>query len=199
LKLEEGALYGGAETETIPFSMSPWDTSTTYRQHSNITFDVPANGEWALYTFDWSTEDENQETYPNDYSNIVRFLLETVKHPNTHEATFWIDDFSVGEAAQSAIEPEFANGLPVHYALSQNFPNPFNPVTTIYYTLPRAGYVLLDVFDITGQKVCVLVDEAQAAGQYHITYNAGDLASGVYIIRLKSGRFNAYKRMTLVK
>jgi hypothetical protein len=200
LKLEEGATYAGEVTETIPFSMSPWSFSAdTIRQHSNITFEVPADGEWYDYFFDWSEPDEDQETFPNDYSNITRFLLETVKWPDTHEATFWLDDFLVGKAPATAVDPELSDGLPVHYALSQNFPNPFNPVTNIYYTLPKAGQVLLEVYNITGKKVSTLVDQAQAAGQYQTTFDAKDLASGVYIIHLKSGRFNAYKRMTLVK
>jgi hypothetical protein len=199
LKLEAGAKWGDTEVETVPFSMSPWDTATTYRQHSNITFDVPADDQWSEYVFDWTEEDVDQATYPNDYSNICRFLLETVRWPDPHEATFWIDNFSFGTVAPNAIEPELENGLPAAYALSQNFPNPFNPVTNIYYTLPQAGDVLVEIYNITGQRVSVLVDRAQAAGQYHITYDARDLASGVYIIHLKSGRFNAYKRMTLVK
>jgi hypothetical protein len=201
LKLEEGALYAGEVVESIPFSMSPWSFTEedTIRQHSNITFDVPADDVWEEYVFDWSEDDEDQETYPNDYSNITKFLLETVVWPDTHEGTFWIDDFLVGIAPPNAIEPEMKNGLPVHYALSQNFPNPFNPVTNIYYTLPKAGHVMLEVYDISGQEVNILVNETQAAGQHHVTFDAKDLASGVYIIHMKANRFNAYKRMTLVK
>jgi hypothetical protein len=200
LKLEEGATYAGEATETIPFSMSPWSfAEDTIRQHSNITFEVPADGVWADYLFDWSEDDEDQETYPNDYSNITRFLLETVRWPDLHEATFWIDDFLVGRAPAAGIDPGFPDGAPIRYELSQNFPNPFNPVTNIYYTVPKAGHVMLEVYDITGQQVNMLVNEAHTAGQHHITFDAKDLASGVYIIHMKSGRFNAYKRMTLVK
>jgi len=196
IKLEEGALYNGGATATIPFSMTPWDT---LRQHSDIIFNVPADGQWNEYTFDWTEDDADQETNPNDYANIFRFLLETVTWPNTYEATFWIDDFSFGEEAPNAVDPELLNSVPVHYALSQNYPNPFNPVTQIYYTLPEAGHVLLEVFDMTGRSVGVLVDQMQTAGQHQLTYNASDLASGIYILHLKSSTFNAYKRMTLLK
>ena len=200
LKLEEGATYAGEETETIPFSMSPWSFSPdTIRQHSNITFEVPADGEWADYFFDWSEDDEDQETYPNDYSNITRFLLETVRWPDTHTGTFWLDDFLVGRAPATAIDPGFPQGLPIRYDLSQNFPNPFNPTTTISYAVPYTAHVLLEIYTVNGQNISTLVNQTQAAGQHQLVFNAKDLASGVYIIHMKSGKFNAYKRMTLVK
>lgn len=202
LKLEEGATYAGEVVETIPFMISPFTTvndTTRIRQHSTIVMDVPADGIWSDYFFDWTEEDEDQETYPNDYSTIHTILLETVQWPDTHEATFWIDDFLVGKAPAVGVDQRFPDGVPIRYELSQNFPNPFNPVTNIYYTVPKAAHVMVEIYDMTGQQVNMLVNETQAAGQHHVTFDAKDLASGVYIIHMKANRFNAYKRMTLVK
>ena len=200
LKLEMGATYNGEEIETIPFSMSPWNFSPdTVRQHSNITFDAPADGEWYDYLFDWSEDDEDQETYPNDYSNISRFLLETVRYPETHTATFWLDDFLVGKLPASSTDSELSNGFPIRYELSQNFPNPFNPTTTISYSIPQTAHVFLEIYTLNGQHVATLVNQTQTAGRHQLQYNAAELASGTYILHLKSAKFNAYKRMTLIK
>jgi hypothetical protein len=90
-------------------------------------------------------------------------------------------------------------GLPKQFALEQNYPNPFNPTTTIRYQLPAASQVKLEVFDVLGKKVMVLVNTRQEAGEYNITLNAVNLSSGVYFYRLQSGNFVQTKKMMLVK
>ncbi len=91
------------------------------------------------------------------------------------------------------------NRLPKQFELSQNFPNPFNPVTHIRYALPKASRVTIELFSINGQKVKVLKDMQQSAGYYTLTVNASDLASGVYIYRMRAGYFSALKKFILVK
>jgi len=98
IKLEPGAMWGTNEVTQIPFALSPWE-GDSIRQHSNVVFNVPADGEWHEYIFDWSEPDTDQETNPNDYSMITNFLLETVNWPDPHTATFWIDDFAAGDMA----------------------------------------------------------------------------------------------------
>jgi hypothetical protein len=88
---------------------------------------------------------------------------------------------------------------PTEYSLSDNFPNPFNPETTIIYTLPEAVHVTLDVFDISGRKVSTLVDSNESAGKYNILFNGVNLASGVYMYRLQAGSFISQKKMLLLK
>ena len=89
--------------------------------------------------------------------------------------------------------------LPKVIALNQNYPNPFNPNTQISYDLPQTANVRLDVFNIQGQRVATLVNAAQNAGSYNITFNATHLASGVYLYRLQAGATVLIKKMTLVK
>jgi photosystem II stability/assembly factor-like uncharacterized protein len=99
---------------------------------------------------------------------------------------------------------EYSNTLEVTIPLSsfylyQNFPNPFNPVTTIKYDLPNAGNVELVVYDILGRKVKELVNQTQQPGRYDIQFDASTLASGVYIYQLSTKDFVNSKKMILLK
>ncbi|MEK7729306.1 MAG: T9SS type A sorting domain-containing protein, partial [candidate division KSB1 bacterium] len=85
------------------------------------------------------------------------------------------------------------------YALAQNYPTPFNPSTTIHYGLARAGHVTLKVFNLAGQEVASLVDENQSEGEHALQWHAGELASGVYIYRLRAGEFVQSKKLILVR
>lgn len=90
--------------------------------------------------------------------------------------------------------------LPMELALSQNFPNPFNPSTQIGYALPEQSVVRLDVYDVLGRRVASLINgEMQTAGRYTVSFDAASLASGVYIYRLTAGSQVITKRMLLIK
>ena len=86
-----------------------------------------------------------------------------------------------------------------NFHLEQNYPNPFNPTTIIRYSLPKNGLVTLKVFDILGREVATLANEYKVAGIYDVTFNASNLASGVYIYQLRSGDFVANKKLILMK
>ena len=104
--------------------------------------------------------------------------------------------YSVLEAG-TAVEP--GDDVPGRFALAANYPNPFNPQTTIPFTLHAAGAVRLAVFDVLGREVAVLVDEARPAGAYRVTWQANDLPSGLYLYRLTMGGESVTRRMTLLK
>ena len=89
--------------------------------------------------------------------------------------------------------------LPKEYNLYDNYPNPFNPITTIKYDLPNAGDVSLTIYDILGRKVKELVNNKQEAGRYEIQFNASSLASGVYIYHLIAEKYISAKKMILLK
>lgn len=91
------------------------------------------------------------------------------------------------------------NGLPTTYELSQNYPNPFNPTTIIKYSIPKAQFVTLTVYNVLGQKVVTLVNERQGAGYYEVNFNADRFASGVYFYILKAGHFVSTQKMLLLK
>lgn len=104
-------------------------------------------------------------------------------------------------------EKDFATGkiaVPQEFSLSQNYPNPFNPETEISYALPRDCQVKLTIYNIAGQKVRTLVDEHQVAGHKTIYWNGKDdkgneVASGIYLYRIKAGNFSQSRKMMLVK
>ena len=81
----------------------------------------------------------------------------------------------------------------------KDYANSFNPSTTIKYTLPSATQVKLNVFDILGHEVSVLVNEARNAGVYEVEFDGSSLASGVYFYRLRAGDFVQTRRLILLK
>ena len=83
--------------------------------------------------------------------------------------------------------------------LQGNYPEPFNPVTTIRYALPEAAHVRLEVFDLTGRRVALLADGERPAGQYAARFDASRLASGVYLYRLRAGATVQTRTMMLLK
>jgi endo-1,4-beta-xylanase len=89
--------------------------------------------------------------------------------------------------------------LPASFNLDQNFPNPFNPTTSIRYSVPKLTKVTLRVFDILGREVQTLVNTEQAPGQYTVTFNAQNLSSGVYFYQLNAGSFTSTKKLMLLK
>lgn len=98
-----------------------------------------------------------------------------------------------------AEEEQDEEELPLEFELSPNYPNPFNPVTTIRYALPEAVDVNLVVYDILGRRVRILFDATQAAGYHSVTFDASDLPSGLYLYRLQAGEFSDVRKMILLK
>ena len=91
-------------------------------------------------------------------------------------------------------------GIPTQVELNQNYPNPFNPTSIIRYGVPEISNVRLEVFDVLGRKVMTLVNnETKQPGRYNIQFDAGRLASGIYIYRLAVGNKVLTKQMTLIK
>jgi hypothetical protein len=88
----------------------------------------------------------------------------------------------------------------VFYSLENNYPNPFNPSTTISYSLTKTGFVSLDVYNIKGQLVENLVQENKLPNTYQLTWNAEGISSGIYFYRLKiDNQIVDTKRMILMK
>jgi hypothetical protein len=92
-----------------------------------------------------------------------------------------------------------AGNVPDVYTLKQNYPNPFNPSTAIRFSLPQATEVQLSVFNMLGQKVATLLNNRLSAGSHTVTWNAKDMASGMYIYQMKAGDFMQTRKMMLLK
>lgn len=97
-----------------------------------------------------------------------------------------------------AVDNTVTENLPESYELN-NYPNPFNPVTTIAYQLPKEGFVTIRVFDILGKEVKTLVNEYKEIGNYTVPFDASTLTSGMYIYQLQVNDYTSTKKMLLLK
>ena len=112
---------------------------------------------------------------------------------NNYDPDATIDDGSCNYMAFG--EPS----LPSSYNLKPNYPNPFNPVTTISFSIPELKLITIKVFDIGGNEVKILLNEDLNVGNYSIIWNAFDETSGVYLIRMISGEFTYTQKVVLIK
>ncbi len=155
--------------------------------------DIETANEWVQLEWDLSGVDQNT---PWDRVVMIADL-----QGNAGDAgdmfTWYLDDFEFdnGTATSTGNEMEVPRSL----TLEQNYPNPFNPTTNINFTIPQSGHTSLEVFDMLGQRVAVLVNETMSAGQHTATFDAANLSSGIYIYRLQSGNEVQTRKLTLVK
>lgn len=88
---------------------------------------------------------------------------------------------------------------PSEYFLEQNFPNPFNPVTSIKYSIPKQEFVSVKIFDLLGREIAALVSETKQAGTYEVNWDAKEYPSGIYIYKLTTEDYTEQKKMVLIK
>ena len=127
------------------------------------------------------------------------------------EVTFYEDDLSIENSASLVYVHLEGEGIPptgvgnqnrstpLAYELHPAYPNPFNPTTTIWYSLPTASRVDIAVYDVSGCRIVTLVDGWRSAGQYEVTFEATGLAAGLYIYRLTAGDFTSSSKIVLLK
>jgi len=89
--------------------------------------------------------------------------------------------------------------VPDDFVIYANYPNPFNPATTIRYGIPRTSHVTLSVFNMLGQEISVLVDEEKTGGMYEVRWDASDMPSGIYFYRIQAGSWQKVRRMILMR
>jgi len=141
-----------------------------------------------LYSFDFSDYDPQMLTFvlsPSRGNSFSVMAYDTTGHQ------------IAGQIASPKDEEE--NELPDKAHLFDNYPNPFNPVTQIKYTIPKDGNVRLKVFNLLGKSIETLVDKRQAAGEHQVSFNGKDLPSSVYIYQLTYNGRTITKKMLLVK
>ena len=141
------------------------------------------------FTF-WSEEFGLLEHYVHDFElgNYIYLwgcVIDGVLYGDTTFLTVGVDDIQ---------------NVPVtEYKLYQNFPNPFNPSTSISYYLPERSYVKLKVYDLLGKEITVLINEEKEADHYQVNLDASNLPSGVYIYTLQVNGFTDSKKMLLLR
>jgi hypothetical protein len=161
------------------------------------------------------------EGFPPDSSNHVYSTIDTFYSDSQWR---WIPDlcYKVAAVASNGLEGSYAlltgdsicdcdplcgdevEATPPAYHLAQNFPNPFNPTTSIRFDLPHAVYAILSIYNVKGELVATIVDRHMTAGRKDVTWNAKDnrgkpVASGIYFYRLSAGDFVQTRKMVLLR
>ena len=145
----------------------------------------------------------------SNWNNQTVYIACVDNHNGGGHAWISVDDFKLsGNAAKPAIIPMLAvqdeNPSFDHFAVKQNIPNPFNPETTIAYTLPQSVDVSLVIYNMLGQPIRHLVQGTKSAGQYQVVWDSTDdlgrsVSSGIYLYRMVAGDFVATRKMLVLK
>lgn len=169
-----------------------WVTAT---ELNNKGFEVErlVNGEWDVVGY---IDGNGTTTEINSYQ-FEDAISSNVKSTSLMYRLNQIDLDGTSTYSQ-VVNVEF-NNTPTVYSLSQNFPNPFNPETSISFSLPKSEHVTLEVYDILGNRVSVLVNEVREVGTHTVSFNATALSSGVYLYKITAGNFNSSKKMNILK
>lgn len=153
---------------------------------------------WCI--FDWYSHQ-----HPEGFQSmgLYRMHRDTLKAVGDTLKNYYAPFYNIGGVVTEVIEKN-EDELPTEFNLEQNFPNPFNPVTKIRFSvLPKVesqmSKVILKVFDVLGNEVATLLDEEKPAGYYEIEFNAGYLTSGIYFYQLIADDFVQTRKMILLK
>jgi hypothetical protein len=161
---------------------------------------LPIRGPVQTHTIPWSVSGVGYEV-SSASTTIVKSLVGqrfvgTLQGASSIIETGFLADTLFRTVATSVAE---RGGVPKEFMLEQNFPNPFNPSTTIQYGLPARSHVNLTVFNTLGQSVSILVNGEQEAGYHEVQFDASGLSSGVYLYRIQAGEFVQTKRLLLLR
>ena len=187
-----------AEDATVSVTIDGASTATRDLDYAALftpMLEIPAGSITGTMNFYVDPVADNLE----EGDEIIR-LIGTIDGLEGSEVEITLSDPGASEAAKTAVQTR-----PEAFALADNFPNPFNPTTTIRYALPQAADVELTVYNVVGQPVRTLVAEYQSAGRYAVEWDATNdsghsLSSGMYLYRLQAGgEFLKVKKMLLLK
>ena len=178
-----------------------YDRRNTTGYATDVYLAKSANGgkSFENYQISESSFTPTEGVFFGDYTNIAAFnkkiypIWMRLDGPKLSVYTALITDTLSVVKVQDEVERVY------RFQLYQNFPNPFNPATSILYNLAQENFVTLKVFDVLGNEVEVLVNETKRAGQHEIFFNAKNIASGIYFYSLTAGNIHEMKKMILVK
>ena len=183
---------------TLEIGNPSWGGGETRIEVLNATFDsVTARG--GIYHFMW-----HPQTLSPDIQKA--YLSDHLKHVSKRSDIWYVNlghlylyhYFQLANGTGVTAAP-LARVMPGTFELKQNFPNPFNPSTTIRYGLPNRSQVNLTVFNTLGQQVAQLVNAEMEAGSHEVKFDGSGLASGVYLYRMQAGSYAETRRFLLVR
>jgi len=184
-QLPNGSWFGPA-LGPINLTLSAGATLARVRTQS-----VPASAPSGTYTYEGRVG-----TYPSAIWDSDSFTFVKSTTGDGAKVEEWLNS---GESFDPYLTPTAWAETPTQYRLAPNYPNPFNPTTTLEFKLPQAGPVHLAVYDLSGRLVSTLVDGYRSAGVHKITFDGSGLASGIYLYQLEAGAFAATGKMVLMK
>ncbi|WP_340106165.1 glycosyl hydrolase [Rhodohalobacter sp. 8-1] len=136
-----------------------------------------------------------EDVYLEEGDHILRIEADSDSDPDG-----WLFSVNYFDITQNtSVSNKDETSIPKTVELNQNYPNPFNPTTVISYSLPRASDVRIEIFNMLGQRVALLVNERIQSGQHTAAFQAGHLSSGIYIYRMQAEGFTETRKMLLVK
>jgi hypothetical protein len=115
------------------------------------------------------------------------------------EATETLGHIILAEEPLVGVSQKPVNTSPNQFELFQNFPNPFNPITTISYRLPKSSQVRISIYDVNGKMVETLINEIKPAGFHSIEWRADRVSSGIYFYRLEAAGCHLVKKLVVMK
>ena len=151
---------------------------------------VPANG--TRTPFEPMIHDNDGGTWEG------QLTLSTTNDDNAHSTCEVWSNTWIGDRSTLGIDGD-GGIIPYEFALFNNYPNPFNPITTIKFSIPETQQVTLKIYNLMGREVVTLIDQELHAGYHTTKWNAGSMASGVYFYRLISGKESLKQKMILLK
>lgn len=129
-------------------------------------------------------------------SAIGQGFVGTIQQGNTRIESGVLADTSIRRTIISTVKEQC---LPITYLLGQNFPNPFNPSTSIEYVLPKGSFVSLKIYNVIGEEVATLVSDVKSTGIHKAEWRGDGFSSGVYFYRLNTGDFIRTKKLILLR
>jgi alpha-tubulin suppressor-like RCC1 family protein len=168
-------------------------SSQVYRSGDTAGYFLSQN---VVFDTTFGSADDTTLTLSTPLDSVKSYFWQVVAFDTAGKGPFTVSKFTTRSSLLSVNE---VDALPREFALLQNYPNPFNPSTTIKYNLPTAQFVTLKIYNILGQAISTLVDKQQNAGYYSLSFNAGQLGSGVYFYVLKTEQFRSVQKMLLLK
>jgi hypothetical protein len=178
----EGSIATATDLRAELISLDSWvDFTTSARDYKDI---APGALVENRYTFNFNIH----EDCPVDTEIPIAI------HISSNGSVCWSDTFSVLVVTPSTIIQTIDEPGLKHFALYPNHPNPFNPTTTIRYTLPKSSKVTLTIYDLLGREITTLVNKIQTPGEYAVQWNGQEHPSGIYICYLQAGDFTETRK-----
>lgn len=164
----------------------------------NNTWSNWGASQWDLFFLDHNgnyVEDFNINTW--DYNKIYNSIMNIISgctdsESENYNSNATIDDGSYELAIENLI-------VPVQYGLTSIYPNPFNPITTVFYSIPEYGYTSITINDLSGRLLKTLTNTKLNSGDYKVNWNASSYPSGVYLIKMEYGVFKQVLKVVLLK